>query len=277
MCMEMAGMSSPFEFPEWMEDEGYEVYSCNPSSSNRVEADECGMGVLDPFRLNPENILLEKEMFNGLLEIIRNGGAPEKILAFLDPEGIKAMTKTGHRRLYRGVVTAPGVTEPEIVRRLLAILGQVIGWEETEKLVDRLAEAAGQRRAKEEDPAKYGRVPISAEARKLPLDKLHAAIRAAGYKISRPTAWRAKQHGWFSYGYHKKHEGSSKPTSSAVGVVNLTEEEKGLSGSEIGRRFGVSAVTGSKARQRGWFQVDKKTLAKGKVPPERLESVLQAA
>jgi len=259
-----------------MEEGEYEEYKCAGGGS------EVGMGILDPFREDPESILLEKELFEELLERVQEVGSddPEKILRALDPELIQGLTRPKHRRLYKGTVATPMMYDTEILKRLGEMLGQAIGWDEGDKVIDRLSEAAGVKKSKEEMMFKQrqGRVQISELTRKMPLDILHSIIRAAGYDVSRSTIWRAKKQGWFFHSYHAKWEngGKSKPDHRAVGVINLTEGEKNLTGKDIGEKFGVSEVTGWRAKKRGWFQVDQSTLKKGKIPPERLKKIPQA-
>ncbi|MFH1465454.1 MAG: hypothetical protein ABIO70_13790 [Pseudomonadota bacterium] len=114
-----------------------------------------------------------------------------------------------------------------------------------------------------------GAVLLTDEARALSVDTLHAAMKAAGYEVSRTTAWRAKRTGRFVPGYRA---GSRTLAGDHVGWVKLTKAERQAGPSELSRRLGVDVTTARKAIVRGWFTVTARNRGRLGVPADRIRT-----
>ncbi len=109
-----------------------------------------------------------------------------------------------------------------------------------------------------------GRIILTEAERQLSLDPLWEQLKSKGYNISRSAAWRAKRLGWF----HPDFKASGLLT--AVGVVYLTEEEKGKPGKALADLFGITPETAFKSRKRGFFVVNVNNKDRVKIPEGRL-------
>jgi hypothetical protein len=88
-----------------------------------------------------------------------------------------------------------------------------------------------------------GRRDLTETEQALSTDDLVAYLKRKGYSISRSTAWRAKNSGYFFPGY-KPNQGRQ---------VFLTPEERLASVEFLAERFNIRPNTARKAKLRGWF------------------------
>lgn len=117
------------------------------------------------------------------------------------------------------------------------------------------------------EKASGGAILLTEAARALSVDALHAALKAAGYEVSRTTAWRAKRGGRCVPGYRS---GSRALAGDQVGWVKLTPAERRLGPSALGRALGIDPTTAAKAIARAWFSVTTQNRARVLVPSERI-------
>jgi hypothetical protein len=109
-----------------------------------------------------------------------------------------------------------------------------------------------------------GALRLTEAAMALPLDTLHAAMKEAGYEVSRTTAWRAKRDGRFVAGDHQ-------------GWVKLTKAERQAGPSDLARRLGVDITTARKAMGRGWFTVTARNRGRLQVSADRIRTGMPPA
>lgn len=101
----------------------------------------------------------------------------------------------------------------------------------------------------------FGRFQIGKKVTNFSHNEIDSWFQGAGVKISKATLSRIMSGECRMYDpqYHQ-HDGKTRRVLPS-GFIRLKSEEFDMSSSDLARRFGITPTTGTKAKNRGWFEV----------------------
>jgi AraC-like DNA-binding protein len=225
------------------------------------------VGRLCPYRLTPEDMVIRFEELSALESRAKALGerAVRLVGACLDAGSPEELSRE------------IGIPMPELLRQLWALVKGLFGQETAGSLAEFIRQTASGEAMKEhrflfQEETKVVRVRLTAAARELSVDKLHAAMLAAGYNVSRPTAHRGKRQGWFCPDYNPGEKRPATTTRQITGYVILKRAERKLSVRALAAQMGISQPTASAAKRRGYFAVTQENKNKIRVSTARIKA-----